>query len=90
MGERRSSQRLSNLRIYCEIRASERRSADRKSVAASAVLEAPDLIGGPWRTRTSDRLIKSHFRQDGIGHHRDKSAAGQTRLAGLDSACCLT
>jgi hypothetical protein len=37
--------------------------------------EVPDSIGGPSRTRTLDPLIKSHFGQDSIGHHRAESAA---------------
>ncbi len=30
-----------------------------KTMGTPAVLEVPIVIGGPWRTRTSDPLIKS-------------------------------
>jgi hypothetical protein len=32
-----------------------------KTMGTPAVLEVPIVIGGPWRTRTSDPLIKSQL-----------------------------
>jgi hypothetical protein len=66
------------------------RTADRKSAGTSDVLEVPVVIGGPSRTRTLDPLIKSHFGERSMGHHRTESAT-ITRLerAGPGSILCV-
>ena len=45
-----------------------------KSVSgAPDILEAPEKIGGPWRTRTSDPLIKSRAEEPRIDTHDEVS-----------------
>jgi hypothetical protein len=51
------------------------RTADRKSVGRFRCFGSARFVGGPWRTRTSDLLIKSHFGQGSIGHHHAEYAA---------------
>jgi hypothetical protein len=68
----------------------ELRSADRKSAGASGALEAPDLIGGPSRTRTLDPLIKSRFGTCSIGqHHTESAAITRLKRGGPGSILCV-
>ena len=65
-------------------------SGTKRKSGAPGVSEAPDSNGGPSRTRTLDPLIKSHFGEGSIGHHRTESTTiAWLKRAGPGSILCV-